>query len=178
MTPLVKRLSVSSKSSLNLIALVSVTNINDVFRPWTYVVVVILLYGVLAFYTVLCEFVPFKIKVSGEHLNNIISFHFLVQDLLLIPLASVTSAFYMSETNFAINQLEMSSSSRTVITSCALAMTSLIVIGNAPIFLNNGPEDHVWNSYGIPTHPSYDYFQHVLLFVTAICLSSEASVVA
>lgn len=84
----------------------------------------------------------------------------------------------MSETDFAINQLQMSTSSRTAITACALTMTVLIVVGNAPIYLNNGPEDHVWNSYGVTTHPSYDYFQHVLLFVTEICLSNEASVIA
>ena len=177
MTPLVKRLQVSPKNCLNLISLISLTNINDVFPPYTYIVSVIILYVVLAFNTILCQFVPFKINIIGENLNDLISFHFMILDLLIVPLASATSAFYMN--GQTLLQISWRCAFwRTGIKCCSLTMTVLILVWNVPIFLNNGPEDHVWNSFGITTYPSYDYFQHVLLFVTAICLPSEASVIA
>lgn len=68
-----------------------------------YVAVVVLLYIVHISSTVLCELVPFKINISGEKLNNTISWHFLLTDLLIIPLASVTSALCMDEIDLALN---------------------------------------------------------------------------
>ena len=103
MAPLIKRLPLEPDSAFNLIAYISVVNTNSVYPPILYTVVAVVVYAALLFSTVLCLFALFKMNISGDKINNIISGYFFLVGVLIIPLASIASAFYMDETNLVIN---------------------------------------------------------------------------